>query len=267
MQQLIGTSRAERPILSLANFEGPLDLLLALIEQQHLDITAIALAEVADQYLAALHGAERVHPATLAEFVAIGARLLVIKTRALLPRTPSSTLRLEEEDPGEELARQLKEYSQFKVVATTLGARDAAGLRSYIRAVLPAAPAVPVPEERPALDITVDKLVALLERRLRLLASEQQPAIVLPRPKLLTIAEVTTELRSRLTSRPWITFDDLLSLAVTRAEVIVTLWTVLELYKRDVITIEQQTLFEFITLGRGPAFTAGETSRNDTDLV
>lgn len=254
-------------MISLENFEGPLDLLLVLIEQQRLDITAIALAEVADQYLATLRAAEHIQPATLAEFVAIGARLLVIKTRALLPRTPAADIHLGDEDPGEQLARQLKEYSQFKAAAAALGARDAAGLRTYLRAVLPVPPELPVPEPQPMLDIKVDALMTLLQRRLRLLSAEQQPAVVLPRLRLLTIAEVTSELRHRLASRAWVTFEDLLSLAVTRAEIIVTLWTVLELYKRDVIMIEQETLFEHITLGRGPAFEGEESSRNRADLV
>ena len=129
--------------------------------------------------------------------MAIGARLLVIKTRALLPRSPAADIRIGDEDPGEQLARQLKEYSQFKSAAATLSARDAAGLRTYLRSVLPEPPALPEPPEQPALDITIDKLMALLQRRLRLLGAEP-PVVVLPRIKILTIAEVTSELRRRL---------------------------------------------------------------------
>jgi segregation and condensation protein A len=192
-------------------------------------------------------------PAVLAEFLAIGARLLVIKTRALLPRTEPVGRRDGEEDPGEQLARQLREYSRFKQVATALKERDLAGLRTFLRVVPPTTPAPPPLEGLPSLDVTLDQLHAAIERRLRLLQSEPPP-IAVPTPKILTIAEVAAELHRRLMNYAWVTFDDLLGLAVTRTEVIVTLWTVLELFKRRAITIEQPELFEPIAIGRGPDF-------------
>ena len=242
-----------KPTLSLEGFEGPLDLLLQLIEQHQLDITTIALAEVADRYLALVRAAPERDPSILAEFLAIGARLLVIKTRALLPRSPLPTI-APEEDPGEQLARQLREYSQFKQVATTLKEREAAGLRTYLRVVPPPLPPRPQPAHTPALDIGVGALHAAVERRLALLRSTAEPTTDIPRPKVLTLADVTDHLRRRLATRSWITFDDLLSLAITRHEVIVTLWTVLELYKRQVIVFRQEGLFDQITLGRGDHF-------------
>ncbi len=75
-------------------FEGPLDLLLHLIESQELDITTVSLLEVTDQYLAALRSGESLDLRALADFVAIGARLLFLKSRALLPRTE------EEQEPA-----------------------------------------------------------------------------------------------------------------------------------------------------------------------
>lgn len=238
--------------LSLDTFEGPLDLLLQLIEQHRLDITTIALAEVADQYLALLRAAPVPEPATLAEFLAIGARLLLIKTRALLPRSP--IVAQSEEDVGDQLARQLREYSQFKQVAAVLKERETAGLRTYLRIAPPPLPPRPQPEQLPPLDIGIGALHAAVERRLALLRSDDVPPVEIPRPKTLTIADVTELLRRRLTTSAWVTFDDLLSLAITRAEVIVTLWTVLELYKRQVVSFRQDGLFDQITLGRGPSF-------------
>ena len=105
----------------------------------------------------------------------------------------------------------------------------------------------------PPLDIGIGALHAAVERRLALLRSTDVPPVEIPRPKTLTIADVTAHLRQRLAMNVWVTFDDLLSLAITRAEVIVTLWTVLELYKRQIITFRQDGLFDQITLGRGSA--------------
>ena len=252
-------TQAARPIVSLSVFEGPLDLLLQLIEQQRLDITAIALAQVADQYLGLVRAAEDPDADTLAEFLVIGARLLLIKTRALLPRPPVVEGAVGEEDVGDHLARQLREYSQFKQAAAALRGRESAGLRTHTRVGSPPAP--PPPSRPPPIEARVEDLVAAVQRRLALLASAEQPATAVPRPRTLTIAEVSERLRERLAAQTWVTFDDLLSLAVTRTEVIVTLWTVLELLKRHIITVEQSALFEQITLGRGEAFEELHASR------
>ena len=72
--------------LRLPLFEGPLDVLLALIVRQELEITAISLADVTDQYLAHVAALPTTNPVALAEFVELGARLVFIKSRALLPR-------------------------------------------------------------------------------------------------------------------------------------------------------------------------------------
>ena len=93
--------------VELEVFAGPLDLLLQLIEQQQMDITAVSLARVTDQYLAYLSLIEERRPDDLAEFIAIAARLLVIKSRALLPQPPRTDDEAEE-DIGEDLVRQLR---------------------------------------------------------------------------------------------------------------------------------------------------------------
>ena len=76
-------------------FEGPLDLLLHLIEREDFDITAVSLVQVTDQYVAALRSGDSIDLRALADFVAVGAKLLFLKSRALLPRTPGQ---IEEDD-------------------------------------------------------------------------------------------------------------------------------------------------------------------------
>src|SRR5262245_17525536 len=90
--------------LTLPYFEGPLDLLLHLIEREELDITSVALVTVADQYMQVLRQNEQLNLDALADFIWIGARLLLIKSRALLPRPPAVDGIEEEEDPADELA-------------------------------------------------------------------------------------------------------------------------------------------------------------------
>src|SRR5487761_207885 len=94
--------------LSLPGFSGPLDLLLRLIQQQRLDITGVSLVQVTEQYLAHLHSQKPADVAELSEFVAIGARLLWLKSRSLLPRTPEAAQEIE--DAAADLTEALREY-------------------------------------------------------------------------------------------------------------------------------------------------------------
>jgi segregation and condensation protein A len=184
----------------------------------------------------------------------IGAKLLVIKTRALLPKPPAELTPTDDEDVGDQLARQLAEYQRFKQAAAQLRAREAQGMRAYARLN---APPLPTPGPPPALQVTLADLITAVQRRLQLMLPLDEEVVALPAPKIITIAEVRARLYATLRQRAWISFDDLLGLALTRNEVIVTLWTVLELFKRGAITIEQERLFGAISIGRGPAFDAG----------
>ena len=121
--------------IQLPLFEGPLDLLLRLLQRQDLDITEISLLQVADQYLEAVHAREITNAKELAEFVSIGARLIQMKSRALLPeKNEPNEEDYFEEDPAHEgldLVTMLREYQRFQSVATELAERQKAGLRAY----------------------------------------------------------------------------------------------------------------------------------------
>ncbi len=116
-------------------YQGPLDLLLQLIERAELDITKLALAQVTDQFLGHLRHLEEQSADEVSAFLVIAARLLQIKSEALLPRPP---IRDEgEEDPAEAMARLLIEYQRFKHVANFLAEREVYGLRAYLRLAPP----------------------------------------------------------------------------------------------------------------------------------
>lgn len=240
-----------RPQLQLEIYNGPLDLLLSLIEQRQLDITTISLAQVAEQYMQAVSSLESPDPDVIAEFLVIGAKLLVIKTRALLPRPPAEVAPRDEDDVGDQLARQLIEYRRFKEAAAQLRAWEQENHRAYARRAAP-----PLPPARPPakLDVSMADLLAAVQRRLQLMLPIEDDPIAMPAPKIITIADVRARLHGVLRQQSWISFEDLLSLALSRNEVIVTLWTVLELFKRGMIVFEQERLFTTITIGRGPAF-------------
>src|SRR5512137_1534021 len=148
--------------VDLPLFQGPLDLLLHLIEQEELDITKVALAQVTDQYLAYLAVLQEVEAEFLTDFLVIAAKLLLIKSQALLPKPPASLAAGEEEDLGEQLARQLLAYKRYKEAAQTLRQREDAGLRTFVRVAPP-----PKIEPRLSLDdVTLDDLLVAVQQAL-----------------------------------------------------------------------------------------------------
>jgi segregation and condensation protein A len=236
--------------ITLPAFAGPLDLLLRLIERAELDITTIALAQVADQYLGHVRALEEPDPQQLAEFVSLAARLLLIKSRALLPRPADPARDGSSGDPdADALARQLREYQRFKQIAGLLRAVQEQERRTYLRtAPVPASAVAVEPPEPPS--YSVAELIAAVQRRLQLRLPLQQPDVLNLAPRL-SVAQVAARVRERLARQAWFSFDDLLDAAVSREDVIVTFWAVLELLKRRAVVIEQDALFATISIGRG----------------
>jgi segregation and condensation protein A len=221
-------------------FEGPLDLLLFLIDKEQLDITAVSLVQVTDQYLAHLRSGEQIDAAALAEFIVVAARLLYLKSRALLPRPPA--LEEGEEDIGEELVRRLREYRRFKEAAAHLRELADRGLHAYPRVTPPAG--LPVPT---GLDgITVDRLMTIVQEVLAR-KPEEQPQVVVPR-QMVTVEDKVADLLSTLRRRGKLSFRTFISACGTRLEVIVSFLAVLELIKALRLRAEQDALFGDIKL-------------------
>jgi segregation and condensation protein A len=234
--------------VTLTVFEGPLDLLLHLIEKQQMDITKVSLVAVTDQYLEYIGHLERLSPDNLAEFLVIAAKLLLIKSRALLPTLPAPEL-VEEEDLGEELARQLREYRQFKEVAQQLREREESGLRAYLR--LSSSPNL----ER-TLDLTGVSLRDLVSavRDALYLQPEAGPVNDVVAPLTVSIADKIRSIESILARRGSFSFHRLLRKAESRAEIIITFLALLELIKSLRVRVEQERLFgEIRVLSAAPA--------------
>ena len=115
-------------------FEGPLDLLLKLIERKQLEISKVSLAEVAGGFLAYLDAHPDMPPGPLASFVWVASKLLWIKSQALLPRPPAMRTEDDEEDPGDELVRRLAAYKRVQDAAKWLRSREAGQVLSADRA-------------------------------------------------------------------------------------------------------------------------------------
>ena len=175
-------------------YEGPLDLLLDLIIKAELDITRLALAAVTDQYLAHLEQLQQSSAVEVSGFLVVAAKLIQIKSEALLPRPP---VREEgEEDPAESLARQLKIYREIKMTAKWLQSRESQGLRTYIRL---AAPHV-IDEELDLEGVTVRNLVEYLKALYRFQEEASPITSVVTIPKV-TIKNKIRDLLERLSAR------------------------------------------------------------------
>ncbi len=246
--------------VQLPAFEGPLDLLLQLIEREKLDISAISLAQVADQFLAMVRQMDDVEAGDLADFLVVAVKLVWIKSRLLLPQPRPPAEDDDGIDPAEALAAQLREYKRFKEAAQTLRAIEEAGLRTYLRAAPP-----------PELEARLDPQGGLLSELLaaaRLAFAALPAAVDLPQgmvvPFTLTIHDQIVHIREITAGNRSVTFRSLLSQAHHRLEIIVTLLAVLELIKRQAIRVNQEAAFGEITI-EGVEGAAFRSEEDDSD--
>jgi segregation and condensation protein A len=214
-------------------YQGPLDLLLELIERSELDITKIALAEITDQYLEYIHTMEDRSLEDIAAFLVIASRLIQIKSEVLLPRPP--VREPGEEDPGDALARQLVAYKKYKQVAILLSEREAAGLRTFLRIAA-----------RPASDPQLDL-----------------GGVTIPD---LHAAMIEALLINALTKIGRVSFHKFVHGARSRLEVVVSFLAVLELIKQDQVQASQKSIFGDIELSPGEAWNQDQSAEFDLEF-
>lgn len=238
------THTAEPYTIHLPVYEGPLDLLLSLIENAELDITKVALAKVTDQYLEYMRSIKQVPLENLADFMVIAARLIQIKSEALLPRPPEREQ--DEEDPGDALARQLILYRRFKQIAAVLEKREDLELKNFIRQA-------PLPYVEPVLDFSGasvddlhDMLVELLQREHN--DQELNEAIV---PEEVSIRDRINIIVSAIREFGRTTFNRVIRGARSRLEISVSFLAMLELVKQRQIHADQKGLFGPISIMPG----------------
>ena len=232
-------------------YEGPLALLLDLIERAELDITAVSLAQVTEQYLTYVRALATVTADEISSFLVIAAKLIQIKSEALLPRPP--VREVGEEDPAEDLARQLRLYKRYKEIGLWLEERQNQNLRTFLRVA-------PPPKVEAKLDLSGITLADLLEAAERMFAQEQEKqalGTVISAPKI-TIREKIELIANRLRIERGATFRTLLGENPTRLEIVVTFLALLELVKRYRVLAQQDSLFSDIAIQPLEEFREGE---------
>ena len=217
--------------IATENFSGPLDLLLQLIERQELDITKISLAKVADEYLRYVRTSTQINPDELADFLLIAARLILLKSKALLPNLEIS------DEPGD-LETQLKLYKEFVIAAENIEAIIKKKKFSYSRERLPIGIE---PEFNPPKKLNVSKMVLLFQE----IVERLRPLVELPErmvKKIISIEEKIAQIRELVISKIETTFAELVGHG-DKAEKIVGFLALLELVKQRTISIEQEQMF------------------------
>lgn len=254
-----------RYVVHLPVFEGPLDLLLHLIEKRQMEITTISLLAVTDQYLAYIRQWQEpgsVPLSNMSAFISIAARLLFIKSQSLLPNTSKAELTSEMDNAAamaEELREHLLEYKLAKEIAGYLRQREESGLQTYGRSSLLAGIEAHLAWMPPTLlDLQVASLSTAFQRLLELQAKEEaKSGILLPMARV-HVSERIAEIVGLLRVRSSIHLSDLLENEHSRVVIIVTFLAVLELWKRERIRVTQTTLFNPILLERGEHWSDNE---------
>ncbi len=228
--------------VDLPVFQGPLDLLLSLIEREELEITRVSLAQVTDQYLAYLEQIEEAQADSLVDFLVVAAKLVLIKSRALLPRPPVTAPEGEPE-VGDDLVEQLRQYRLFKAAAGKLDERQTLGLRTYVRLAPP-----PKVEAQPDLsDVSLEDLLAAVRNAMRV-APPAEPVSQMVSQVRITIKGQMEFIRQQAMAQRRVIFQEVLAQTQGRVEIAVTLLAILELLKQREITVHQERLFGTIVI-------------------
>ena len=238
-----GTGRGPAAVthVHLDAFEGPLGLLLALIESRQLDILTVSLGSLAGAYLEALAGLGSDRIGNVSAFVAVAGQLIVIKSRAMLPREPAprpADLLEDESDPEAELRARLLVYRAYRDAGGRLQAVAIERVGVFRREPTVAAAAGRAGASHiPMAPLDIGLLAGALDRLLRLVPPPVPEAALVARS--ITIAERAEIIRQALRHASTVVLQDLLRGVRDRVVLAVTFLAMLELMKRREIVVEQ----------------------------
>lgn len=226
--------------VKIEKFEGPMDLLLELIEKEKLNITELSLAHVAEQYLEHIKGNDSIKLGNLAEFLAVAAKLILIKSRALLPLLQFTE---EEEEEIKDLAQQLEEYKKFKEASIVLGKITESGKISYSRTGYIGVRALFYP---PADLNTYDlkKYFQFVLDDIPIIEKLDEETV----EEIITLEEKINDLQNTLRQRVEMSFNELTNGAENKIDVILSFLAMLEMVKQRIVDVEQGEIFQEIKL-------------------
>lgn len=228
----------------IGDFEGPLDLLLQLIQKAQVRIEDIFVSEITAQYLQVVGELREEQMDNASDFLLVAAQLLYIKSRRLLP-APPAVQEEEEEDPEQAFIRKLREYQVFKEAGANLRPLFEQGQKAFAR--LPEdLPAPPVEANLP--DVSADTLLLAFLSAISREPEEKEELLHRVKQDVYTVRERSGMIRNRLREKSSISFYDLFAQSPTHMELVVTFMAVLELMNRGEVRVFQKDTFAPIRL-------------------
>jgi segregation and condensation protein A len=230
--------------VKIDSFEGPLDLLLHLIQKAEVDIYDISVSEITTQYVEYIHQMQQMELEIASEFLVMAATLLAIKSKMLLPKKEDPLdmldMDMDEMDPREELILRLIEYKKYKELAFQLREKEVARSQIYTRPAENLSMFIEQEEPNPVANISLFDLLDAFQEVIR--EKEQAPMTKVERDELSIDARML-EIKGLITLNGKITFVQLFNKGWSREGLIVTFLALLELMKKKEISCEQPSLF------------------------
>ncbi|NTU69645.1 segregation/condensation protein A [bacterium] len=238
------TNTQEKFNIKTEIFEGPLDLLLNLIESEKLDITSISLAKVSDHFTNYVGALKDADTEVLSDFLDIASKLILIKSKVLLPQL---VLTQEEEEDINELERRLKEYQIFKRVSKEIEVYANSEHRGFSRKTK-STPDITLFD--PPQSIDQDKLFEILKEVLSRVPKEElkektEDAVIEP---AVSMDEKIEEISKHFVTHKTFSFSEFLRSAKTKTEIIVSFLAILELLRLKKIDFNQDDNFSDIII-------------------
>ncbi len=232
-------------IIKLEQFEGPLALLVKLIDKAELDITQVSLATVTGQYLEYLRALENLNPEETADFLVVASRLLLIKAKALLPY-----LLPEEEEAIEDFEHQLRMYKEFleatKKIEAMIDGKKFMFAREFDRKSILANLHLFSPPAK----LTKEGMAEIFRDILGRLATPDAPLPERTMGPVVSLEEKIAQIKSAITRLVRSRFSDFLAGSQSKVDIVVSFLAMLELVKQRTIDAEQKSLFAEIELSK-----------------
>lgn len=239
MQNVL-TLQSNKYAIKLENFEGPLDLLLTLIDKNKMDIYNIKISEIADQYIEFINKAEEMNLEVTSEFVIMASTLLYIKSKGLLPKQVED----EEELTEEQLIARIIEYKRYKEITSKLKENYIQFSNRLFRLQEP----IELPKQKLEKEYTNDILpeiyANLIERNKYRLNENAENIKKIAITETYTVASKVKEMFRELLRKPKFVFNKMYTLSkCNKVEVVTAFSGLLELTRRDKVNATQEELF------------------------
>ncbi len=230
----------------ISEFEGPLDLLLHLIKESSIEIFDIEIEKIAEQYLDYIHQMEKMNLNIASEYLSMAAELIEIKSSSLLPRKKIETEDEYEEDPRERLIERLLEYQKYKEITPKLHELEQQRHEFYSKEPESLKEYVNIDSEEVNLDIDLNDLLDAFKKMLERKELDK-PLQTKITKKEYSVSVRSNEIRNLLKEKKKVEFYELFEI-VTKDYVIVTFLSILDLARKQELSITQNKNFNQITL-------------------